>query len=546
MLSIVIIGIPLFAQTPVWQWATHASGAYSVMGKSVAVDTLGNTYSTGSFGVSASFGDINLLASGNYDVFVAKHNSAGEVLWAVSAGGTTGDSGNSIAVDTLGNVYVTGTFSGTAAFGNTQLVSNGFTDIFVAKLNTNGNWLWAKKAGGGYPDESSCITLDTSGNAYISGFFNQTAIFGTHSVSSNGLSDLFIAKLDNLGNWQWVRTAGSVDSDNCSSLDYSSRGYLLACGSFTGTVAFGTTTLFGSQIHSNAFVSMLDVNGNWQWTTMGESTVSISANSIAVNDSCEVYVGGVYNSQMNFGNTNLSYSTYDDVYVAKFDTLGTCLWLNKAGGDDNEECSAITVDHAGNSYITGCYSYTAYFDLFNISSSSVNDIYVAKLSPNGSFVWVLSAGALQEDYGQDIALDGFGNLLLTGYYNGDCTIGANHLPSSGTNGYNYLLAKLALPVAGDDNLSAPPVQTLQNYPNPFSSSTTIRYTLDKPAGVKLSIYNLRGQKVRSFREESKASGEWESTWDGKDNNGKACSPGIYYLRLETAGKICTRKAILVR
>lgn len=118
-----------------------------------------------------------------------------EWIWAARAGGTGEDYSHAIATDDQGNQYITGSFEETADFGSTTLTSSGNKDIFVAKLDSDGNWLWAKKAGGTAYDYGQGIVLDGSGNIFVTGYFRDIANFGDISLTSNGYDDIFVAKL---------------------------------------------------------------------------------------------------------------------------------------------------------------------------------------------------------------------------------------------------------------------------------------------------------------------------------------------------------------
>ena len=131
-------------------------------------------------------------------------------FWAKKAGGTSYDNGLSIAIDANENSYVTGYFSGSATFGTTTLTSSSeyYSDIFVAKLDNNSNWLWVKQAGGTNWDYGYGIAVDANGNSYVTGYFYNSATFGTTTLTSSGYADIFVAKLDSSGNWLWAKQAG--------------------------------------------------------------------------------------------------------------------------------------------------------------------------------------------------------------------------------------------------------------------------------------------------------------------------------------------------
>src|SRR5688572_21766921 len=141
-------------------WARKAGSGESEQGRAIAADANGNIYVAGYFSETTSFGTTNLVSSGTEDVFVAKYTPSGALLWARRAGGNEYDEGRGIAVDASGNVYVTGLFQNTASFPGTNLSSSGASDVFVAKYNTQGTLLWARKAGGNGYDEAYALAID--------------------------------------------------------------------------------------------------------------------------------------------------------------------------------------------------------------------------------------------------------------------------------------------------------------------------------------------------------------------------------------------------
>jgi hypothetical protein len=179
-----------------WLWAAQAGGTGQDHGYRLAVDDAGNSYVTGKFSGTATFGTqtISSLTPGYPDVFVAKLDPDGDWLWVVRAGGADSDSGYGICVRSSG-VSITGTFSGSASFGSFNLSSGGEMDIFAAKTGPSGNWLWAKRAGGSSADYGKSITTDSGGTSYITGEFRNTASFDAWSVTSSGGHDIFIGKL---------------------------------------------------------------------------------------------------------------------------------------------------------------------------------------------------------------------------------------------------------------------------------------------------------------------------------------------------------------
>src|SRR5699024_5979449 len=157
------------------------------LGQSITTDTMGHIYSTGSFNSNtAYFGNDTLIVQGYNDIYILKLNSNGQVVCAKSMGGNSNDIGKSITTDASGNIYSTGSFySDTAYFGNNKLISQGNYDVFILKQDSNGQVIWAKSMGGNDIDQGYSITSDAIGNIYSTGYFySNTAYFGNDTLLS--------------------------------------------------------------------------------------------------------------------------------------------------------------------------------------------------------------------------------------------------------------------------------------------------------------------------------------------------------------------------
>jgi hypothetical protein len=251
-------------------------GAFFDIGVSIVVDASGFIYTTGYFYSTADFdpgaGTTNLSSAGDADIFVSKLDASGNYVWAKSMGGISGDVGYSIDMDALGNVYISGYFQGAADFdpgnGTANLTSAGFEDIFVSKLDNSGNLIWAKRIGGTSSDLGESIAVDAAGNAYITGYFKETADFdpgiGTADLTSAGTEDIFVSKLDASGNFVWVKRMGSSSSDVGFSIAIDASSNVYTTGYFGETVDFdpgiGTANLTSAG-SEDIFVSALSQTG---------------------------------------------------------------------------------------------------------------------------------------------------------------------------------------------------------------------------------------------------------------------------------------------
>ncbi|MDP8232181.1 MAG: T9SS type A sorting domain-containing protein, partial [Candidatus Zophobacter franzmannii] len=165
-------------------------------------------------------------------------------IWTRKAGGADIDTVKDITIDSQGNIYSVGTFKLTASFGTETISSNGGLDIFVAGMDTNGEWLWVERAGSSQDDVATCISNDNNGNVYLAGHFYNGITFGTYNLSNNGNLDIFIAKLNPDGEAQWAISAGDDNYSLAEDISLDSDSNVFVTGSFWGTLPLGDITLF--------------------------------------------------------------------------------------------------------------------------------------------------------------------------------------------------------------------------------------------------------------------------------------------------------------
>jgi len=268
-------------------WVKDWGGASPIIISSVTTGFSGNVYMTGYFGnapqdFDPNGGMYNLTCEGNYDAFILKLNASGSFIWAKSIGGesttiggTYYDSytkGYSITTDTYDNVYTTGYFTGQLVDFNTgsgtSNIAADHKDIYVHKLDSLGNFIWAKTMGGAEYEIGKSITTDAMGNAYITGSYSGTADFDpgstTHNLTAKGALDIFIQKLDTLGNFVWVKSIGSFVNDDALSITLDNAGNIYTTGYFNFSADFnpgsGTYSLTSAG-QSDAFIVKLTKNG---------------------------------------------------------------------------------------------------------------------------------------------------------------------------------------------------------------------------------------------------------------------------------------------
>jgi hypothetical protein len=429
----------LKAQTPSFLWAGAVGGSSYDAGTDIATDANGNVYTIGYFqGPAVDFdpgpaGNF-LVGNGGYDIFILKVNANGYFQWVKAIGAAQNDVPLSLALDQNGNILVTGHFFGPTDFdpgaGVATLTSNGVRDIFVLKLDPNGNYLWAKSMGGTGDDFGNAIATDANGNVYTTGEFNGTADFdpgtGTSNLTSNGNVDMFIQKLDANGNFQWATNAGGANPDRGFGITTDATGNVYTTGLFVGTVDFdpgaGALDLTSTQL--DAFIQKLDANGNLVWAkSMGGSSWDVGQ-SICIDADGNVLTTGYFSTTADFdpgtGVANITSSGGRDIFIQKLDVDGNFIWVKKMGGSSDDFGYSIDTDAQGNVYSTGEFSSTADFNpgtaTLNLTSAGFSDIYYQKLDENGNFIWAVKIGGISIEIGQSITTDANGDILSTGYF----------------------------------------------------------------------------------------------------------------------------------
>lgn len=418
----------LSAQAPNWDWVTKAGSTDEDSGTKVCYDAAGNMYATGYFSETASFGPFFLTSAGSIDVFVAKMDAAGNWLWAVRGGGTNADLAWGIAA-TFDGCYITGNFYGTAIFGSQTFVTAGNTDIFVSRLSSSGNWLWTATAGGAGMDRAWNLTVDNSGNCFVTGDFDQTAYFSPSIVLvSLGSQDVFVASVTPSGTWQWAKGAGGTAAENGYGIT-ASGGRVYIAGVFQSTAQFGPISLVGNG-YSDIYIATLDINGNWLYATGSSGVGDEWANDISHDDQGNIYICGSYFGEAVFGAVTLPASTQYNGYVIKCDMLGSCLWATPFVSDSYNEAWGIAADDNGYVYTTGSYNGQVSIGTHSLTEQGGADSFTVKLDSSGNPLWAKSIGDSAWDCTFSVCANGAG-IGITGYFTDSCTADGQTLVSYG-------------------------------------------------------------------------------------------------------------------
>jgi len=431
-------------------WAKSFEGNDYDKGTSVIADNFGNLYVVGWFySDTIVFGSDTLYnngvggyQSGYTDIFIAKYDTAGNVLWAKSAGGILSDSALSVTTDKAGNVYMSGAFSSPSLiFGPDTLINSGKHDMFVAQFDANGNVIWAKNAVGNGDDYGQSVTTDLQGNCYVAGFFHSLSItFDTINLVNYDQSvwtyaDIFLVKYNAEGNVIWAKKAGGIKGDFAQSVSSDTIGNVYMGGNF-----FGSTATFDNIILTNS----------------------------------------------NLAGTS--------VFLAKYNSDGNVLWAKNSVGSNYDDIWSIVANPTGdNVYITGQFA-SHYFLLDTIILYNPNnspDVYVAKYNSSGNIIWAIRAGGTDEDISESIALDASGDICIAGHYRSpNLNFGNYHLTSSNS-AIKMFIAKLGIITGINEYYNEFDVFI---FPNPANDNLTI----ETPQKSSIEIINIQGQLIKTL------------------------------------------------
>ncbi len=538
VLAVFTVSMP--AQNGSWNWAQHAGGSSDDRGVSLAMDSQGNLLVCGWFTGQATFGGTSLTAAGSMDIFVGKLSSSGSWLWVKQAGGTASCEATGIAVDANNEIYVCGVLNGTANFGIYQLSTQGETDVFVSKLSTDGDWLWAERGGGANLDAARDIDVAPDGSVYVAGSFYGTATFGNNTFTSpNPSSDIFVARLDPTGGWLWAKQAGGINYDDCFGITESGSNVYIT-GYFYDTAAFGDFNL-SSVGNKDIYVAKLDAStGNWfnAWQA-GGSDANIGT-TVNTDGEGNVYLSGSGGGVLDFGSINVF---APGSYISKLSPQGEWLWAIQVPGGSSEKCS-LRLDQNSNLIVAGSFSGVPSFGSVTLIPHGGKDIFVAGLSPQGNWLWAKAAGGNGDDLVSGMAHHANGNSYISGTFNGSCEFDGITISSAGMK--DVFVAGLNGASDVEDGI-APAVSGIrlgQNFPNPFSSSSQLRVMAEKNvADCELMLYDLKGRKLQTIYRGYLSKGEHSFSLDGFCAN---LDSGVYFIKLKSGDYSQVKKLVKVR
>ena len=406
----------------IWSKALSGTGYSSADAIALEQPGSGNIYTLGEFSGTIDFDpgpDIyNVTSDGGQSLFILKLNPKGEFIWVRTIDGAYNESRNSIALDLSGSgdIYISSNFShalvidsGTEIFNINKI---GYDDIFITKLDSSGHFIWAKTIGG---DPASAIFIKSiafdpsiDGGVYSTGHFFGTIDFNpgeeAHNITSRGVKDIFISKLDKHGNFVWAKSMQGKNEESWASgtsivIDTSENGGIYTTGDFWKTTDFNPGDGTFNLTDGGIFISKLGSDGEFVWAKALKGTDGYNTGySIAIDDSGDgdIFISGLFMGKVDFdpgsGKFNIKSNGLMNTFLSILDRSGNFIWVKTMSGRSKSRTSSglsVALDHAGNAYLTGCFNSSDFaFDSIIVKNADgkdpaqdgiTNDIFIAKL-----------------------------------------------------------------------------------------------------------------------------------------------------------------------
>ena len=537
---VLVLTITLFvnANAQTWQWVKGGSDSCPDQVQTVCTDANGNSYIVGTFGGSfltgcngyMLFDSDSIWINGVNQIFLVKYSPSGVLQWAKSIGGNNPNVGNcnncesaiSLFYDSVNNaIYLTGKLYGLATFGSTNLFGGG--EMFVTRIDLNGNFIWAKLYGN-YSTRAQ-ISTDLSGNVFLSGGSNDSIYFDSIGIAAGS----FWAKLDASGNAIWAKII-AVNAGSGSLFFVGNSIY-----SFFGTAndtAWIDTSLFISGTPHNNILAKFDASANIQWITSFYSNASSNFYAALAKDAADnFYITGIFYSDIHFGATSLTSPGSSDFYLAKYDVNGNFIWVRQGNATNGAAAGTIATTADGSTYIGGGFIGNLSLGTYNISSNANPEIFIARYTDNGDCLGALQLGAAIPP--PAIATDNSGNIFVTARFNPpNYTLGGFTLNTFG----GVFIAKhdVITGIEGEGRMANNQLIIYAN-PNAGKCNITVPDDFVHEKNLTLSIYDNTGKLIQQKILEMN---------DGKIKlNLEAEAKGIYYVTLNNKKKFYNGKII---
>lgn len=480
---ILIIWFILLSNTPTHLWAQKWSTAQSFTSANkeaigaLATDAFQNTYLSGTFDSQLEVNGQTLSSNGFDDVFLSKIDPDGQVVWTLAGGGTNFDQVSALTVDDNDDVLWGGQFwiEGQFAGITLPLVHNS-RGIYLLKYNSTGVLLWGRTIEGNGLKILTDVSTDDQHNIYLTGYFENDLILEDTTLSGNAFQSMFLLKLNQEGALLWAQSAGIEGEVRPQALALNQEGKIFLSGAYKGRVAFATDTIQTNTEDRDIFVAAYDSDGQALWGRKAGGVYDDECSALAIADTGNLYLTGTFLGVLKFSE-NMEIQTdgfNENFFLAAYTPEGTPLLAHSLGSTADETAHDILIED-DQVYLTGNYFGNLSIDPFTLSGKEdYFNGFLAAFDLDGQIEWLESFTSSSYVEGNFLASNGSARLMVAGNYSTDATFG--YLPLNGAGSNDLFLAEInPLLSASVDPLSFTPGVDLQIFPNPSSGPTTFSW-----------------------------------------------------------------------
>jgi outer membrane protein assembly factor BamB len=368
-------------------------------------------------------------------------NGAGQCggghFWSKSFGDNDQDEErcDALAVAENGDIFITGSFEGTAAFGDPALASAGSTDIFVASFDGAGEPRWNQRFGDADAQVGLAIAIDGSGNIVVAGEFDGTLqLPGQPALTSTSSMDIFLAKLTPAGDVLWAEAFHGFSGKVVHDLAIAQADEIVLVGAFLGTLELGGPPLVSAGLE-DVFVARFTPNGTPVWSQrFGDTGQYDQARAVAATSDGGVIVAGTVTGNVDFGGGLVSGLGGMDAFIVKLDSDGGYVWGDRFGSADDQIAEGVAIDPTtGDILVTGDFMNSIDFggDTLATASAADPEVFLARLGPDGAHQWSKKFGGTNGQKGRRVVAHTSGHIALSGRFNGSLDLGGGLLSSPG-------------------------------------------------------------------------------------------------------------------
>ncbi len=336
-------------------WSVALGGTSTNSAEALAVTEDGSTVVVGSFSGDLSIGNGTLHSAGADDIFITKIAADGHRLWAKRVGSNDIDAADAVTVDKAGNIYITGVFRSKVMFGEQEITATGDSDIFLTKLSPAGEFLWTKSFGAIGQDFGRDLAIDSAGNIVLLAEISLAVGFGGEDLTTNGNRDIALVKLSPDGQHIWSKSMGGSYDDIGTRIELDPADNIIMTGSFEDTVNFGGEDLRAVG-RSDMYVAKFDTNGTHVWSHGFGGKDKDWGNSVATDEHGNSYITGWFWYDVDFGGTKLTSKGKEDVFLLKLSATGSVLWAKSFGNTSRDMGKSVATTSDGGVVSVGSYN----------------------------------------------------------------------------------------------------------------------------------------------------------------------------------------------